>query len=94
MEDQIKNLEKEIEQQTIETNKKFDARTSLNDNNKNSREFCRETRTRSPINNKTHLSCVPKLEFPRFDGSNPRLWVKKCCKYFNKISVLICLIYI
>ena len=40
MKDQIKNLEKEIEQQTIETNKKCDARTSPNDNNKNSREFC------------------------------------------------------
>jgi len=25
----------------------------------------------------------PKVEFPTFDGSNPRNWVKKCAKYFN-----------
>jgi len=25
----------------------------------------------------------PKVEFPAFDGSNPRNWVKKCAKYFN-----------
>jgi len=24
----------------------------------------------------------PKLEFPSFDGSNPRNWVKKCSRYF------------
>lgn len=24
----------------------------------------------------------PKLEFPKFDGSNPRNWIKKCCRYF------------
>ncbi|KAH9605981.1 hypothetical protein KSS87_012166 [Heliosperma pusillum] len=28
-----------------------------------------------------HLS--PKLEFPVFDGSNPRIWVKKCKRYFE-----------
>jgi len=25
----------------------------------------------------------PRIEFPQFDGTNPRGWVKKCSKYFN-----------
>jgi len=25
---------------------------------------------------------LPKLEFPSFDGTNPRNWIKKCSRYF------------
>lgn len=25
----------------------------------------------------------PKIEFPRFDGTNPRAWVRKCERYFQ-----------
>lgn len=25
----------------------------------------------------------PKIEFPKFNGSNPRIWTKKCCRYFT-----------
>lgn len=32
------------------------------------------------------LSPIPKLEFPRFDGTNPRSWILKCQGYFNLIS--------
>lgn len=31
--------------------------------------------------------CVPKLEFPKFDGSNPRMWLKKCSKYFTLCNI-------
>jgi len=30
----------------------------------------------------------PKVEFPTFDGSNPRNWVKKYAKYFNLCRIL------
>lgn len=26
---------------------------------------------------------VPELDFPKFDGSNPRMWIKKFNKYFT-----------
>jgi hypothetical protein len=26
---------------------------------------------------------LPKLNFPSFDGTNPKLWQSKCEKYFN-----------
>lgn len=31
---------------------------------------------------------VSKLDFPKFDGSNVRMWVKKCIKYFALCKVL------
>jgi len=29
------------------------------------------------------MSFHSKLEFPPFDGGNPRSWIKKCAKYFS-----------
>lgn len=28
-------------------------------------------------------SPLPRLDFPRFDGSNPRAWILKCTSYFK-----------
>ncbi|VFQ74355.1 unnamed protein product [Cuscuta campestris] len=33
------------------------------------------------------LNFNPKLEFPRFDGSNTRNWIKKAGKYFNLCKI-------
>lgn len=33
------------------------------------------------------LGYVPKLEFPKFDGSNCRLWIKKRSKYFHLCNI-------
>uniref|UniRef100_A0A803N6B6 Uncharacterized protein n=1 Tax=Chenopodium quinoa TaxID=63459 RepID=A0A803N6B6_CHEQI len=30
---------------------------------------------------------VPKLEFPKFDGMNGRMWIKKCNKYFKLCKI-------
>ncbi|KAK4395971.1 hypothetical protein Sango_1751400 [Sesamum angolense] len=35
------------------------------------------------------LSSLPKLEFPKFDGEEPKAWIRKCNRYFqiaNSIS--------
>ncbi|XP_026416872.1 uncharacterized protein LOC113312322 [Papaver somniferum] len=29
----------------------------------------------------------PKIDFPRFDGSNPRCWIRKCNRYFQLNSI-------
>jgi hypothetical protein len=31
---------------------------------------------------------VPHLEFPRFDNTNPKIWVKWCETYFDVYEVL------
>lgn len=30
---------------------------------------------------------MPKLEFPKFDGTNPRTWMKKCSRYFELCKI-------
>ena len=30
----------------------------------------------------------PKVEFPAFDGANPRGWIKKCTRYFTLCRIL------
>lgn len=30
---------------------------------------------------------MPKLEFPKFDGFNPRVWIKKASKYFELCKI-------
>ncbi|XP_026396304.1 uncharacterized protein LOC113290936 [Papaver somniferum] len=46
----------------------------------------------SNSNNEFHLSTsnfhhYPKIDFPRFDGSNPRGWLRKCERYFHINSI-------
>ena len=40
------------------------------------------------MNQNRSLGYVPKLNFPKFDGANPRTWIKKCCKYFTLCKIL------
>lgn len=94
----MKNLERRMEQQIAENNQKFadlismikeikeDSRTDR-DTNQNS-QGNPTTGTSSAGNfTKTTLGYAPKLEFPKFDGTNPRLWIKKCCKYFSLCKI-------
>ncbi|CAO2832351.1 unnamed protein product [Amaranthus hypochondriacus] len=30
---------------------------------------------------------IPKLTCPSFDGTNPRMWIKKCNRYFNLCKI-------
>uniref|UniRef100_A0A803L3P0 Ty3 transposon capsid-like protein domain-containing protein n=1 Tax=Chenopodium quinoa TaxID=63459 RepID=A0A803L3P0_CHEQI len=56
-----------------------------------------EVGTKSPVstpksfdggsNSTRTLGYVPKLEFPRFDGTNCRMWIKKCNKYFKLCKI-------
>jgi hypothetical protein len=34
-----------------------------------------------------HKAPFPKIEFPRFDGDNPRLWYDRCVMYFEVYAV-------
>ncbi|KAL8108056.1 hypothetical protein AgCh_024478 [Apium graveolens] len=34
-----------------------------------------------------NLPFMPKLEFPKFNGSNSRTWIKKCSKYFELCKI-------
>ncbi|XP_074297855.1 uncharacterized protein LOC141628647 [Silene latifolia] len=45
------------------------------------------TREGIPQQNTRNFNFNPRVEFPVFDGSNPRIWVKKCKKYFELCKV-------
>lgn len=38
----------------------------------------------------SHAGKLPKLNFPTFDGENPKLWLKNCEDYFELYSVEPC----
>ncbi|XP_048503129.1 uncharacterized protein LOC125498867 [Beta vulgaris subsp. vulgaris] len=49
----------------------------------------KEDSTESNVSNGgKSLGFVPKIEFPVFGGANPRIWIKKCMKYFSLCKIL------
>ena len=40
-----------------------------------------------PVGAPKPLGFNPKIEFPKFDGTNSRTWIKKCCKYFSLCNI-------
>lgn len=37
--------------------------------------------------NNRSFKFAPKLDFPKFDGVNPRVWIKKCNRYFELCKI-------
>jgi hypothetical protein len=35
-----------------------------------------------------HRSALPKLSFPKFSGTNPKIWIDKCIDYFKIFNIL------
>lgn len=52
---------------------------------RNSTEVIRQNQEQGT--NTRPLNFMPKLEFPKFDGSNSRIWIKKCNKYFDLCKI-------
>ena len=86
MDDHIRNLEHKIAEQNKrldEHNKQFmemmtlmrELRAQKDTGNSSNALTANGTQTRP-------LGFTPKLDFPKFDGTGTRVWVKKCCKYF------------
>ncbi|CAN6234028.1 unnamed protein product [Urochloa humidicola] len=41
----------------------------------------------TPLRSTAFHHALPQLEFPKFDGTNPKIWVKRCETYFDVYSV-------
>lgn len=92
MEDQIKALEKKKEQQAVDNNRKFGDLINMlkemkDSNGSSSKVNSSEAKDSSIGNIHKTLNFNPKVEFPKFDGNNPRVWIKKCCKYFSMYKI-------
>ena len=44
--------------------------------------------TSEVVGDKNVFKFLPKIEFPIFGGTNPRIWVKKCTRYFSLCKIL------
>ena len=43
--------------------------------------------TQSEVNNLKSYNMIPKLHCPSFDGTNPRIWLKKYSRYFSLCGI-------
>uniref|UniRef100_A0A803MB64 Chromo domain-containing protein n=1 Tax=Chenopodium quinoa TaxID=63459 RepID=A0A803MB64_CHEQI len=97
MEAQLKTLEQRLEDQNSKIEQKFEEMLKLMQvlqakkvSNPSSSEPSSPTLSNGSLNrsNPTRtLGMNPKLEFPKFNGLNPRIWVKKCYKYFTLCKI-------
>ena len=46
-----------------------------------------ENTTQSEVNSLKSYNMIPKLHCPSFDGTNPRIWLKKCSRYFRLYGI-------
>uniref|UniRef100_A0A803MHB4 Ty3 transposon capsid-like protein domain-containing protein n=1 Tax=Chenopodium quinoa TaxID=63459 RepID=A0A803MHB4_CHEQI len=82
MEAHLQALENRLDAQTLASTQKFEALMQMMQSLKDNMAEARTPRSEDQFN-QPKLGYIPKLEFLKFDGSNPRLWIKKCCKYFT-----------
>ncbi|KAL8087895.1 hypothetical protein AgCh_037873 [Apium graveolens] len=84
-EDQIKRLEDNmIKMMQVNTDMKEQIKSSENASGRQEVPINNDSGTISGVRS---LSFLPKLEFPKFDGSNPRVWIKKATKYFELCKI-------
>ncbi|KAK9713615.1 hypothetical protein RND81_06G039800 [Saponaria officinalis] len=88
LEGRISTLEEKLEQQTAVLGELM-ALLKTYDRSKEhpNHEANAESGESSHQGNRHNLKFTPKLEFPSFDGRNPRNWMKKCLKYFNLCKI-------
>ncbi|KAH9615398.1 hypothetical protein KSS87_015381, partial [Heliosperma pusillum] len=87
MEGRMTTLEEKFEQQTSEGEIMALLKAQEQGRGPGSRDGGYENGDSSHSGTRSHLKFTPKLEFPSFDGSNPRIWMKKCLKYFNLCKI-------
>ncbi|KAL2945134.1 hypothetical protein RDABS01_022845 [Bienertia sinuspersici] len=75
---QIKAMEQRLWEQAVKSDQRFEEMLRVV-------QSLKDSMNRFPVaaeGGSKPLSYSSKLDFPKFDGSNSRLWIKKCCKYF------------
>uniref|UniRef100_A0A803MRK9 Retrotransposon gag domain-containing protein n=1 Tax=Chenopodium quinoa TaxID=63459 RepID=A0A803MRK9_CHEQI len=83
MEEQIAALKSQLEAQNVATDQKFEELKQMMQSLSIGTYVTKHDERIPP----PRFGYNPKLEFPKFDGSNARLWIKKCCKYFSLCKI-------
>ncbi|XP_021765492.1 uncharacterized protein LOC110730018 [Chenopodium quinoa] len=84
MEEQVKQLEKKIEEQASNMQALMQMVRELKEGGGSNMDSQRNSNG-GTLNRPQGM--VPKIQFPTFDGSNPRIWIKKCSRYFSLCKI-------
>ncbi|KAJ4713092.1 Retrotransposon-related protein [Melia azedarach] len=88
MEEQVRALEKKLEEQANNMHLIMQMIKEIKDGNGLGSGNSESPRISSNGANPTRpQGMIPKLQFPTFDGTNPRNWVKKCSRYFALCNI-------
>lgn len=88
MEEQVKALEQKLEEQASNMQLLMQMIKEIKDSS-----AARNGASESPrnsfigVNSTRPQGMIPKLQFPTFDGTNPRNWIKKCSRYFTLCNI-------
>lgn len=72
MEEQVKLLEKRLEEQSNNMLLLMQMVKEMKEGSTSSK-----SQKNPEVNSARPQGMIPKLQFPTFDGSNPRIWIKK-----------------
>lgn len=90
MEEQVKKMQSQMEELKVDFNNEFELLLAkLNERSSSSVDMIPRN-----VGDEQHhnggskpLSFMPKLEFPKFDGTNPNEWIRKASKYFELCKI-------
>ncbi|CAO2822844.1 unnamed protein product [Amaranthus hypochondriacus] len=86
MEEQVKGMQIQMDELKADQNNKFELLMSkLNERSTSSIVTTPKKVVEEHINGP--LGFMPKLEFPKFDGTNPNEWIRKASKYFELCKI-------
>ncbi|CAO2822504.1 unnamed protein product [Amaranthus hypochondriacus] len=86
MEKHVKNLEKKLEDQSKQMQVLMQMINELKESSQNSNQTS-SGRFNNEANSIRPQGMIPKLTYPSFDGTNPRMWINKCNRYFNLCKI-------
>ncbi|XP_048492259.1 uncharacterized protein LOC125493205 [Beta vulgaris subsp. vulgaris] len=83
MEEQVRMLERRLEEQSNSMQAMMQMLKEMKDN----QEGSQGGRGQRGNHEGRLQGMTPKLQIPSFDGTNPRIWIKKCSRYFSLCNI-------
>lgn len=88
MEEQVKMLERRMEEQASNMQIMMQMLKELKDNTHVGSQGGNQDSGHRGNHEVRPQGMIPKLQLPSFDGTNPRIWIKKCSRYFSLCKML------
>jgi len=88
LEQQIEAQNQRIAELRVEQQQMFAKIMSVLEKDKDSNDVGEnQINTSEVTGDRNVFKFLPKIEFPNFGGANPRIWIKKCARYFSLCKI-------